>query len=138
MSLPQALMALQIPLLYLANILALAIGPTHQTLRISLTLPLLLFLASQSLYREWTGEWGIHYALNCVVMTALFTYVDWNLLSRPDVEGWRKMGEKAEDMKGFWRRAWWGVRLAMGNRYVGWTSQVKNVPVEEGVEGPRW
>jgi hypothetical protein len=138
MSLPQSFIALQIPLLYLTNILALAIGPTHQTLRIGLTLPFLLYLASQSLHREWTGEWGIHYALNCVVATALFTYVDWNLLSRPDVEGWRKIGEKEDVPTGFAERAWWGVRLSMGNRYVGWTSQVKNVPVEEGAEWSRW
>jgi hypothetical protein len=138
MTLPQSLITLQIPLLYLTNILALAIGPTHQTLRITITLPLLLFLASQSLYREWTGVWGIHYALNCVVMSVLFTYVDLNLLSRPDVERWQKIGGKEGVPRGFAERAWWGVRLAMGNRYVGWTSQVKNVPVEDGLEGARW
>jgi hypothetical protein len=141
--LPQSLIALQIPLLYLNNILGLAIGPTNQILRIGLTLPILIFLASQSLYREWSGEWGMHYALNCMVLTAIFTYVDWNLLSRPDTERWRKIqykGEKpmSEVPIGFWERAWWAARLCTGNRYVGWTSQVKNVPVEVDAEYPRW
>jgi hypothetical protein len=153
LALPQSIILLQIPLLYLTNILTLAIGPKNQDLRIGITLPIFGLLVIQSLYREWTGEWGHHYGLNCMVMTLVFMYVDWNLLSRPDEEKWRKisyetgsgdgktkrMNEKADTMvpTGFWERAWWGVRLAMGNRYVGWSCQVKNVPVEVDASYPR-
>jgi hypothetical protein len=143
LALPQPLIALQIPLLYITNILGLAIGPTNHVLRIGFTLPILVVLVSQSVYRQWDGEWGIHYAMNCMVLTAIFTYVDWNLLSRPDSERWRKIQYRNEELEsevptGFWKRAWWAARLCTGNRYVGWTCQVKNVPVEVDAEFPRW
>ncbi|KAH7075826.1 membrane bound O-acyl transferase family-domain-containing protein [Paraphoma chrysanthemicola] len=141
--LPDPLIHLQLPLIYANNIIALAIGPKHQVLRLGITLPILSLLASQSLYREWTGEWGMHYALECLMLACIWTYVDWNILNSPDKEQWRRVrsqdGISKHDTvpQGFWTRMWWGVRLATGNRYLGWTCQVKNVPVEVDEEYPR-
>ena len=39
---------------------------------------------------------------------------------------------------GFWAWGWWAVRLSMGNRFVGWTSEVKNVGKEVGAGYSRW
>lgn len=109
--------------------------------------------------------------MNCVVLSVVFTYVDWILLSSPDKEAWYKIryygddkkagtvrdkadskavendgamkkGRKKEDVvgvpaAGFLSRLWWGVRLATTNRYVGWSCQVKNVPVEVDPGYPR-
>ena len=143
LELPKFFIDLQIPLLYINNLVALAIGPRNHFLRIALTLPLLVLLLTQSLYRQWTGEWGIHYAINCLMLSTVFVYVDWILLDGPDKERWHKIRydvkEKGRDEEkkkegevpeGFLNRLWWGVRLATGNRYVGWSNQVKNVPVE--------
>jgi hypothetical protein len=145
MRLPDPFITLQLPLLHLTTITALAIGPSHQVLRLGLTLPLFVLLVSQSLYREWGGTWGHHYAIECMVMTCVWVYFDWNILGSPDREGWRKVhndedGEKKKAgngkvPEGFWARFWWGVRLGMGSRYVGWSCEVKNVPREGG---SRW
>jgi hypothetical protein len=145
MRLPDPFITFQLPLLHLTTITALAIGPSHQVLRLGLTLPLFALLVSQSLYREWGGTWGHHYAIECMVMTCVCMYFDWNMLGSPDREGWRKVyadedGEKKkvgdeEVPEGFWKRFWWGVRLGMGSRYVGWSCEVKNVPREGG---SRW
>jgi hypothetical protein len=89
--LPPQLITLQIPLLYLTNIIALAIGPKHQFLRVSISLPILVLLVAQSLYRQWDAGWGNHYAINCLVWSIVFIYVDWILLCSPDNEGWRKI-----------------------------------------------
>ncbi|KAH7398778.1 membrane bound O-acyl transferase family-domain-containing protein [Phaeosphaeria sp. MPI-PUGE-AT-0046c] len=144
LELPQSLIAFQVPLLYLVNIFALALGPKHNVLRYGLTLPLFVLLVAQSLYRDWDGVFGMHYALGCMVLSVAFTYVEWNLLRIPDKEKWRKIRyvqgkEEVEDVvgDGFWERAWWGVRLAMGNRYVGWTQESKNVVKEVGPEYSR-
>jgi hypothetical protein len=39
--------------------------------------------------------------------------------------------------EGFGERLWWAVRLATTNRYVGWSCEAKNVPLEVGPEYPR-
>ncbi|CAJ2511971.1 Uu.00g075960.m01.CDS01 [Anthostomella pinea] len=157
LELPSIFIDLQIPLLYLNNIFALAIGPQHQGLRVAVSLPVHILLIAQSLYRQWRGPWGDHYALNCVVCSCTFIYVDWVLLKSPDKEAWRKIqyggsGSKAkgkgvggvkggvkEQGKGknaasvpqtFWGRVWWGLRLSTTARYVGWSCEVKNVPKE--------
>jgi hypothetical protein len=91
LELPPQIITLQVPLLYLNNILALAIGPKHQTLRLAISLPILILLVTQSLYRQWDAGWGNHYAINCLVWSVVFMYVDWILLSSPDKEGWRKI-----------------------------------------------
>lgn len=151
LELPAIFVDLQLPLLCLNNIVALAIGPRHQLLRVSISLPVLVLLTSQSLFRKWNGTWGIHYGINCMVLMVLFEYVDWILLSSPDKEKWHKIQynkpgatgtqkepgkanglakRKEEDVVpvGFLSRFWWGVRLATTKRYVGWSCQVKNVP----------
>lgn len=144
MELPSPIQQLQLPLLLLNNILALAIGTRNRVLQLGISLPVLVLLVSQSLYKERNGEWGNAYALECMVLSVTFTYVDWILLASPDVQSWRKIqyhdGKETEGSnslerkdivpQGFWRRAWWGLRLATTNRYVGWTSEVKNVPKE--------
>ncbi|KAF9698500.1 hypothetical protein EKO04_003829 [Ascochyta lentis] len=155
--LPPAFTTLQLPLLLLTNILALTIGPRHRLLQLAFTLPALLLLAAQSLYRDYTGAWGIHYGMNCGVASMLATYVDWVVLRSPDREGWVKLrgrfggggGESNVDVKGggkekrgaprtFRERLWWAVRLGFTNRYTGWSSEVKHVPVEVGDGCPRW
>jgi hypothetical protein len=86
----------------------------------------------------------MHYAVECMVFTCVFTYVDWNILGSPDKEKWGKVRykvgkeEKERASHGFWERAWWGVRLGVGSRYVGWSCEVKNVPKEVGAEYSRW
>jgi hypothetical protein len=127
------LIDLQIPLLYTTNIFALAISPSNRLLQLS-TLPIFVLLVSQSLYREWSGTWGIHYAVECMVLSVVWQYIDWILLQSPDREEWGKIhhenGEKEKVPQRFWQRVWWGVRLASGNRYVGWSQEVKNVNKE--------
>jgi hypothetical protein len=133
LALPKIFIECQIPLLYLNNIVGLALGPKNQLLRIGLTLPVCGLLAAQSLYRQSNGAWGMYYGAECMVLSVVWVYVDWNLLGSPDKEKWHKIRDKSEDDRvpqGFWERAWWGVRLATGNRYVGWSNEVKNVPKE--------
>lgn len=166
LELPPVFADLQIPLLYLTNIITLAVGPQRHTIRLLLSLPTVVLLVSQSLYRDWPGTWGNHYAVNCLVCSAVTVYVDWVLLSSPDKEGWRKIrygeGKEEGEMNGkargttksvangtakkgennavpqhFWPRLWWGVRLATTNRYVGWSCQVKNVHMEVESDYPR-
>jgi hypothetical protein len=133
MRLPDPIIALQLPLLHLTTITALAVPPSHNLLRLGLTLPFFTLLVSQSLYREWSGTWGHHYALECMVLTCVCMYFDWVVLGIPDREGWRRVGDGEKDVpRGFWKRYWWGVRLGMGSRYVGWSCEVKNVPREGG------
>lgn len=161
--LPPQIITLQIPLLYLINILALAAGPNHHVLRVSITLPLVILLITQSLYREWYAGWGNHYAINCTVWSVVFNYVDWVLLGNPDREGWYKIrykndGKSGDDDKDekkadvsmktyedepggagrtFPSRIWWALRLATTNRYTGWSNQVKNVYMEVPADYPR-
>jgi len=156
--LPDIIITLQVPLLYLLNILTLATGPNHRLIRISITLPLLLLLAAQSLYREWgDAGWGYNFAINCGVCTRVFTYFDWILLGSPDKDGWYKLqyGKEVNDKKNddvkrmdyrdrpggagrsFWSRAWWALRLSTSNRYTGWSNQVKNVCMEVPDDYPR-
>ncbi|KAF2844842.1 hypothetical protein T440DRAFT_502861 [Plenodomus tracheiphilus IPT5] len=141
------LVTFQIPLLYLLNIVALAIEPKYQISRVAFSLPILIVLVLQSLSREWDGNWGIHYMINCAALMLVFQYVDWVLLASPDIEGWRRVGADSEDArvngqakqseeftaavpKGFQRRVWWGLQLTFAStRYVGWSCQVMNVPV---------
>jgi hypothetical protein len=162
--LPPIFTTLQIPLLYTNNILGLALGPQHHFLRVSITLPVLILLASQGLYREEDSAYGMRYSVECLVLSLSFTYLDWVVLGSPDREEWRKLSYRKDVGKGggkergvedrkvvvredlnyedaprtFWERVRWGVRLAAGVRYVGWSQQVKNVPVEVGPEYSRW
>jgi hypothetical protein len=140
LQLPKLFIDLQVPLLYLTNILGLALGPKHQVLRIGLTLPAYGLLVTQSLYREWNGTWGMQYANECLVLSLVFMYVDWNLLGSPDKERWHKVVDPSESdvvPQGFWERVWWAVRLSTGNRFVGWSHEVKNVPKEVGADYSR-
>jgi hypothetical protein len=144
--LPPIFLTLQPLLLHATNILALAIGPQNRVLQLSTTLPALVLLVAQSWYREWNGQWGMQYGIECMVFCMAWGYVDWIVLGSPDREGWCKIrygsGEKRKEEgkvpQGFWKRAYWGLRLAMGVRYVGWSCEVKNVPVEVDAGYPRW
>jgi hypothetical protein len=169
LQLPPIFMQLQAPLLVLNNVVALAIGPERQALRVSISLPLLVVLVAQSLYREWDVGWGYRYGYEIFVMTMIYQYFDWILVKSPDREGWYKIQygkgieqEKDKDkmsnsqMNGngagenrryqlvpggagttFWSRLWWGMRLSITNRYVGWSHQVKNVNMEVPSDYPR-
>ncbi|PSN63634.1 hypothetical protein BS50DRAFT_557722 [Corynespora cassiicola Philippines] len=144
MELPTPLRTTYIPLLYLTNILALGFKPS--VLRTLTTLPLTLLFLSQAVYNPRT-HLADDYPMNVLACAAVFTWVDWIALGSPDREGWTKLryaegdGEMGEVEKkvpqGFWVRVWWGVRLATTNRYVGWSQQVKNVPVDVGAQYPR-
>lgn len=165
LQLPPVFTTLQIPLLLLTNILTLAIGPRHRVVQFAFSVPVLFVLVAQSLYREWTGGWGLHYGLNCFVMSMVMVWVDWVALNSPDREGWVKLqkrkasakdeekpktnghvqsnghagvsSKKEEMQRGFWGRMWWATRLATTNRYTGWSCESKNVPVEVGPEYSR-
>ena len=161
--LPPQIITLQIPLLYLVNVLTLAVGSRRQLLRVSISLSLIVLLVTQSLYREWHAGWGNHYAINCGVWSCVFTYVDWVLLGSPEKEGWYKIqygkdGKNGDENKhkdndkvskkgyedkpgGAGRtslsRMWWALRLATTPRYTGWSNQVKNVYMEVPADYPR-
>lgn len=123
---------------------------------------MLALLVAQGLQREWDRGWGLEYGLNCFAVSAGMVWVEWVLLARPDGEGWRRVrrvsGEKETGEKGekcndgrvarngfagpsahvegvpqsFLGRLWWAARLTVTNRYVGWSCESKNVPVEVG------
>lgn len=174
LALPPALLPLQIPLILATNVLTLALNKHHRFLALALGFPALVLLVSQSLYREWEKGWGLHYGINCFIMTIAFAWVEWVALGVPDREGWGKvvrgeemekkgrweregLGERIGAVKGkgdgavtsnvsavvktspegFLERLWWAIRLATTNRYVGWSCEAKNVPLEVGPEYPR-
>ncbi|KAJ4988751.1 tat pathway signal sequence [Stagonosporopsis vannaccii] len=155
LQLPQVFITLQIPFILLTNVLTLAIGPRYRVAQFAFSVPVLSLLVAQSLYREWDRGWGLHYGLNCFVMSAVMTWVDWVLLNSPDREGWVKfsvqrgsvkgeegnwhmksngyagrLSKKETVPKGFGSRLWWAAGLATTNRYTGWSCESKNVPVE--------
>ena len=99
LQLPSIFDALQLPLLLLTNVLALTIGPRQRVLQLGFSIPAWILLASQSLYRDYSGAWGIHYAINCGVMSLMATYVDTVLLMSPDKEGWVKLRSRVETVK---------------------------------------
>jgi hypothetical protein len=152
LALPPIFSTLQIPLLYTINITSLALGPSHPILRSSIH-ALFILLVLQSLYKPSTGVFGMRYAMECLVWSVTWVYFDWNVLCRPDAEGWEKIsyaeekgvkgGEKKDvgklDVKeGFWNRMWWAIRLATTQRYVGWSQEVKNVRKEVDASYSRW
>ena len=99
LQLPSIFDALQLPLLLLTNVLALTIGPRQRVLQLGFSIPAWVLLASQSLYRDYSGAWGIHYAINCGVMSLMATYLDTVLLMSPDKEGWVKLRSRVETVK---------------------------------------
>ena len=185
LALPPLVGHLQIPLILVLNVFSLTQVRSHPLLTPLLSFPPLILLVSQSLYREWDRGWGLHYGINCFVMTLVFGWVEWVVLARPDGEGWvkvrrgeKKLGKKKEGERekrwgkegkegrwvrdgvgeklgavkqkdggvvktkekvpeGFLERFWWALRLATTNRYVGWSCEAKNVPLEVGFEYPR-
>jgi hypothetical protein len=52
-------------------------------------------------------------------------------------DGVVKRKEKEAAPEAFWERLWWAIRLSTTNRYVGWSCEAKNVPLEVGAEYPR-
>ena len=136
--LPSIVLTLQPLLLYLVNILGLAIGPQNRVLQLGITFPALLLVLSQSWFREWNGQWGIHYGIETAALCIAGSWFDWVVLKSPDREMWRRVGAKEEVPQGFWNRAYWGAKLVTGSRFVGWTCQVKNVPVEVDEGYSRW
>lgn len=177
LQLPPIFATLQPALILAANVFTLAIGPNHRVLQFAFSIPVLSILAAQSLYRDWDRGWGLHYGLNCFVVTSLVTWIDWILLNSPYKERWVKLEQHKgaarvkdggvapaespafpEDDSGvvrsknsmgnpvekryvpasFLQRFWWSGRLATTNRYVGWSSEVKNVPASVPSTYPRW
>lgn len=94
LQLPPVFGTLQLPLLLATNVLALAIGPRYRFLQLGFSLPVWTLLAAQSRYRDYSGAWGIHYAVNCGILSLLATYVDWVLLKSADREGWTKLSSR--------------------------------------------
>ncbi|KAH6618760.1 membrane bound O-acyl transferase family-domain-containing protein [Boeremia exigua] len=152
LQLPPIFATLQVPLILLTNIATLAIGPRHRVLQFAFSVPVLGVLVAQSVYREWDRGWGLQYGLNCFVMSAVMTWVDWVLLDSPDRERWVRVksngqvesnghavisSKMASAPTGFWSRLWWAAQLSTTNRYTGWSCESKNVPVEVGPEYPR-
>jgi hypothetical protein len=149
--LPPIFSTLQLPLLYTTNVLGLAIGPQHRVLQLGITLPAVILLVAQSFYRKVDTTYGLRYSVGVTVVSLCFIYFDWIVLNSPDKEKWRKIryvrregkdGQLKEKMeeepKGFGNRLWWALRIASGNRYVGWTQQVKNLPPRVEADYPRW
>ncbi|KAL6710824.1 hypothetical protein ACN47E_007881 [Coniothyrium glycines] len=160
LQLPRLFATLQVPLLFLVNIVALAVPPKYQILRTGLSLPFVVVLVAQSWYKAPEGTFQDQYGLNCLVLTAAWIWVDWVLISTPDREKWRKIrydrggvdkrangttngvlkqeySETEEYPTSFLSRLWWATRLAFTGRYVGWTSQAKNTPIEVDASYPR-
>jgi hypothetical protein len=149
--LPPIFSTLQIPLLYATNVLGLAIGPQHRVLQLGITFPAVILLVALSLYRKVDTTYGLRYTVGVTVVSLCFMYFDWVVLKSPDREKWRKIryvkregkdgGMKEElegETQGFGERLWWALRIASGNRYVGWTQQVKNLPPRVDADYPRW
>lgn len=165
LELPRIFATLQIPLICANNILALAIPPEYHLLRVGFSLPILVLLIAQSWYKQREGTFGDQYALNCFVLSLAFVWLDWIGISTPDREKWRRIQynrgiakqttngnvngkangmikkEHTTDLESyptsFLSRLWWATRLAGTVRYVGWTSQAKNTPVEVDPSYPR-
>ncbi|KAF3033693.1 hypothetical protein E8E12_004177 [Didymella heteroderae] len=96
-------MAFQLPLIFTtlqplliiaSNVLTLAIGPQRRVLQFAFSVPVLFLFAAQSLYRDWDRGWGLHYGLNCFVVTNLFVWFDWVVLNSPYREGWIKLDQR--------------------------------------------
>lgn len=146
MELPLAIRQLQIPLLFLNNIVALGFKPGP--VRIAITLPITLLLASQTLYDRETAYFGDKYSGACAALTLVSLYVDLILLASPDKEQWHKIrygkktGEGQDEDRSvpetFLARVWWGLKLAPYLRYTGWSQQVKNIPVQLPQDFPKW
>ncbi|ORY07911.1 membrane bound O-acyl transferase family-domain-containing protein [Clohesyomyces aquaticus] len=137
----------QIPLLYLTNIIGLGMKPGP--FRVAVTLPILIFLVTQSFYRIEEMYYGDEYSMNCLSLCVVLMYLDWIILASPDKERWYKIryGKKEGDSQRekdnivpdhFFSRFWWGFRLATTNRYTGWSQQVKNVRMEVSADYPKW
>jgi hypothetical protein len=94
LQLPPIFTILQPPLILATNVFTLAIGPKHRVLQFAFSVPVLFFLIAQSLYREWDQGWGLHYGLNCFLVTSLVTWVDWVLLNSPYKERWVKLEQR--------------------------------------------
>lgn len=152
LQLPPIFSTLQLPLLYANTILAHAIGPNHRALQVGITFPVLVVLVAQSLYRTLDAAYGMRYSVEMMVTARCLEYADQVVLGSAWRERWRKVRyvkindgqdgevkEVLEDMpRTFWSRAYWGLRIAMGNRYVGWSQQVKNVPPRVSATYSRW
>ncbi|KAH7116819.1 membrane bound O-acyl transferase family-domain-containing protein [Dendryphion nanum] len=163
MELPPSIRMLQLPLLYCTNILALSFKPSF--LRTAISLPIYILLVLQSLYQKDHVYYGIQYPMAALSLSLTFHYIDWILLANPDKERWHRIpvsnNKRSNERKviensigitkirpkneniatvptNFSTRLWWAFRLSMTNRYVGWSNQVKNVPVEFEADYPRW
>lgn len=94
LQLPPIFITLQPAFIVATNILTFAIGPNHRVSQFAFSVPVLFLLAAQSLYRDWDRGWGLHYGLNCFIVTSLATWVDWVLLNNPYKERWVKLKQR--------------------------------------------
>jgi len=148
MELPIIFRQLQWPLMFFVHFVAMGFRPGF--FRIFLTLPPLLLLWYQSLYRKEFMYYGDQYPINVGVTMALFNYLDQVILANPDREGWHRISasvKKKDDGKDggenkipqtYLKRVWWCMRYFTTTRFVGWSQQVKNVPIELPADYPRW
>ena len=122
------------PLIYLVNILALAARPgIYRTLA---TVPIVVLLLLQLPLRHEKGNFREDYPLGFMVLTLVFTYLDWIVLANPDKEQWHKIRGETKEKKEhdrndgvpstFMQRLWWAARLSVYLRGTGWSHQSKN------------
>ncbi|EUC28107.1 hypothetical protein COCCADRAFT_110011 [Bipolaris zeicola 26-R-13] len=91
LQLPPIFLYLQFPIMILNNAVALALRPERQFLCVSITLPILVVFAAQSLYRELDTSWGYKYGMETLTTCLVYHYIGWVLLGVPDKEGWYKI-----------------------------------------------
>ena len=134
-----------LPLIYLVNILALAVRPgIYRTL---ITVPIVMLLLLQLPLRRKKGNFREDYPFDFMVLTLAFTYLDWIVLANPDKEQWHKLRggikEKKEHDRNdavpstFMQRLWWAARLSVYLRGTGWSHQSKNVPDGHPADYPK-
>ena len=148
MELPFIFQQLQAPLMFTTLIFAQGFKPG--IFRISLTLPIMILLWVQSLYRQEFKYYGEEYPMNVMACAVMFCYLDQIILANPDKEKWHKIqyGKKKQEgeknvktdivPQTYWERVWWAIKIATTTRYVGWSQQVKNVAMEVQSDYPRW
>jgi hypothetical protein len=148
MELPSIFQQLQAPLMFTTLIFTQGFKPS--IFRISLTLPVMILLWVQSLYRQEFMYYGEEYPMNVLACVVMFWYLDQIILANPDKEKWHKVQygkvkeESEKNVKNddipqtYWGRVWWAIRIATTMRYVGWSQQVKNVAMEVESDYPRW
>ena len=126
------------------NITALLLPPGKT--RIFLFLPPLLLLAAQGPSLS-TGTRFNDYSLGCNLVTLTLTFVDRVILSHAEQDFYSisdgatrdDAGKpKPHDFGGWRDKLWWSSTLAIGQRGIGWSYQVKGLRRGVSRSYPRW